>query len=119
MEINDTTPCASPDMLAMMGYSLAESGQFRKAIDLCVKAVTLNPGNSDYYLTLGRVYILAGERDKAITVFRKGLKIRKNADIMEELRRLGIRKPPPFNSLDRQHILNRVTGKLLGVLGMR
>jgi len=39
--------------------------------------------------------------------------------IMDELRRLGIRKPPPFPSLDRSHPVNKFTGKLLSRMGMR
>jgi len=39
--------------------------------------------------------------------------------IMDELRRLGIRKRAPFPSLDRTHPLNRIAGKLLTTIHMR
>lgn len=104
----------SPDMLSLMGYSLAkEAGQFRKSIELCLTAISLNPDNSEHYLRLGRVYLLANKKDLAIKTFRKGLKIRKDPRITEELRQLGCRRPPPFGSLPRNHVVNMVTGKIL------
>lgn len=110
----------TPEMLSLMGYSLArEAGQFRKGIELCLKAISLSPNNSDHYLHLGRIYLLANKKDLAIKTFRHGLKIRKDARIMEEFRLLGIRRPPPFESLSRNHVVNRVTGKILQVMKLR
>lgn len=107
----------SPEMLSLMGYTLArEAGQFRKGIELCLKAISLNPQNIEHYLHLGRIYLLAKKKDYAIKTFRKGLKIRKDARILEELRLLGIRRPPPVSSLSRNHVVNRVTGKILHTL---
>jgi hypothetical protein len=67
-------------------------------------------------LHLGRIYLLAKKKDLAIKIFRKGLKIRKDSRIMEELRLLGSRRSPPFASLPRNHVVNRVTGKILNSL---
>jgi tetratricopeptide (TPR) repeat protein len=107
----------SPEMLSLMGYSLAkEAGQFRKGIELCLKAIALNPNNSEHYLHLGRIYLLAKKKDFAIKAFRKGLKIRKDSRILAELRLLGIRQSPPFTSLSRSNVVNRVTGKILNSL---
>lgn len=110
----------SPEMLSLMGYSIAsEAGQFRKGIELCLKAIALNPHNSDHYLHLGRIYLLAKKKDLAIKMFRKGLKIRKDSRIMEELRLLGCRQSLPFESLPREHVVNKMTGKLLNTLKLR
>ncbi len=107
----------SPEMLSLMGYTLArEAGQFRKGIELCLKAIALNPQNIEHYLHLGRIYLLANKKDYAIKTFRKGIKIRKDARILEELRFLGIRRPPPVASLSRNHVVNKVTGKILHAL---
>lgn len=76
----------------------------------------MNPHISEHYLHLGRIYLLAGKKDFAIKAFRKGLKIRKDARIMEELRQLGIRRFPPFASLSRSHVVNRMAGKILRIL---
>lgn len=110
----------SPEMLSLMGYSLArEAGQFRKAIEMCLKAIASNPHNCEHYLHLGRIYLLAGNKEFAIKAFRKGLKLRKDAKIVEELRQLGIRRFPPFASLSRSHVVNRVTGKILRILKLQ
>lgn len=107
----------SPEMLSLMGYSLAtESGQIREGIKLCKKAILLNPHNCDYYLRLGQIYLLAGRKEESIKVFRRGLRVRKDTRIIAELKKLGIRKPPYFSSLDRGHILNKVAGKLMHAL---
>lgn len=120
MNQHDQQDTESPEMLSLMGYSLArDAGQFRKGIELCLKAVALNPHNCDHYLHLGRIYLLADKKDFAIKAFRKGLKIRKDARIIEELRRLGIRRSPPFASLSRNHIVNRVMGRVLNTLKLR
>jgi hypothetical protein len=44
---------------------------------------------------------------------------REHALILDELRRLGIRKRVPFSSLRRNHPLNRIAGKLLATFGVR
>lgn len=107
----------SPEMLSLMGYSLArEAGQFQKGVELCLKAITLNPHNSEHYLQLGRIYLLAKKKDSAIKAFRRGLKIRKDARILEELRLLGLRRTPPFSSLPRGHLINRLAGRILHML---
>lgn len=107
-------------MLSLMGYSLArEAGQYRKAVEMCFRAIASNPHNSEHYLHMGRIYLLANKKDFAIKAFRKGLKIRKDARIMEELRLLGIRRPPSFASLPRNHVVNRVAGKILRVLKLQ
>jgi tetratricopeptide (TPR) repeat protein len=107
----------SPEMLSLMGYTLvSEAGQFRNGIELCLKAIALNPQNIEHYLHLGRIYLLAKKKDYAIKTFRKGLKIRKDARILEELRLLGVRRPPPVSSLPRNHVVNRLTGKILHAL---
>lgn len=120
MNQNDHKHTESPEILSLMGYGLArETGQFRKGIELCLKAISLDPHNSDHYLHLGRIYLLAKKIDLAMKIFRKGLKIRKDPRILEELRLLGIRRSPPFASLPRNHVVNRVTGKILNVLKLR
>ena len=64
MNQDDIQNAGSPEMLSLMGYSLArEAGQFRKGIELCLKAIALNPHNSDHYLHLGRIYLLAKKKD--------------------------------------------------------
>ena len=101
-------------MIGLMGYSLAKDrGQVKKGIELCSKAIQIDPANSDNYLYLGRIYLIDEKRELAIKTFRSGLRIRKDTRVIDELKNLGIRKPPPFRSLPRDHALNVVAGKIL------
>ncbi len=129
-----TTPIAR----SYLAYCMAkERGEVREAMGLCQAALSAEPEHPAHYLNLGRILLLAGDKPKAIATFWRG--ISRNAGpesanptdwprngrrreynlIMDELRRLGIRKPPPFPSLRRAHPLNRITGKLLARFGMR
>jgi len=110
----------TPDMLSLCGFSLAkDSRQYKKGAAMCEKAIALDAQNTTHYLHLGRVHLLAGHKARAIATFRRGLKIRKDNRLIQELEKIGIRKSPPFASLSRTHILNIVTGKLLQLLKLR
>ncbi len=110
----------TPEMISLMGYSLArESGQFKEGIALCEKAISLNPRLTDHYLHLGRIYLLANRRERALRAFKVGLKIKKDQRIIAELKRMGLRKPPVLTSLPREHVLNVFAGKMLKMLRMR
>ena len=96
-----------------------ERGQYKKAVSLCTEALEAEPDNSVLYLNLGKVHLLQKERDEAIRVFRLGLGREANAQIIAELDRLGIRKPPSLSFLKRDNPLNRYLGKILTKLGLR
>lgn len=120
MQNNGEHHAETPEMMSLMGYSLAQDGgQIQKAIALCHKAISLNPNNSEHYLRLGLVYVLANKREQAIKAFHLGLKIHKDPRILEEIKRLGNRKSPPFPSLSRGNVINRMTGKMLHALKLR
>lgn len=127
-----------PVVNSYLAYCMAkERGQYREAIRLCEGALKAEPHNPAHYLNLGRIYLLTRQKAKALAAFRKGLssdaatdhsaaaesdadgRARQQALILAELRRLGIRRRPPFPSLPRDHALNRVTGKLLASLKLR
>ena len=110
----------TPDMLSLCGFSLAkDSRQYKKGVALCEKAIALDFQNTNHYLHLGRVHLLAGHKARAIATFRKGLKIRKDNRLIHELQMIGIRKSPPFASLSRTNVLNIVTGKIMQILRLR
>ncbi len=114
------TGTEAPEMISLMGYSLArESGQFKEGIALCERAISLNPRLSDHYLHLGRIYLLANKRERALRAFKTGLKIRKDPRIIGEMKRMGVRRPPVLSSLPREHVLNIFAGKMLKMLRMR
>jgi len=110
----------TPDMLSLVGFCLArDSCQFKKGIALCERAIALDSQNTEHYLHLGRIHLLAGHKALAIATFRRGMKIRKDHRFIHELKKIGIRQSPPFASLPRRHVLNLVTGKVLQLLKLR
>ncbi len=110
----------TPTLRSYMAYCLAqERRQIQKAVYMCVEALQEEPHNSIHALNLGRVYLLAGQKARAINAFRRGLKLERNQKIIDELKKLGVRKPPPLNSLDRDHPLNKYLGILFKRIGFR
>ena len=108
------------EMIGLMGYSLAKDrGQVKKGVELCTKAIQMDPANSINYLYLGRIYLIAKKRELAIKTFRAGLKIRRDDKIIDELKSLGIRRSPPFSSLPRDSSINIIAGKILKYIRLR
>jgi len=109
-----------PAVQSALAYCLAkERRQYQKALALCREALGEEPAEPRHYYHLGRIYLLANQKTQAITAFRRGLKQQRYQPIIDELRRLGVRKPPVFTSLPRDHVLNRSFGRLLTRLGSR
>jgi tetratricopeptide (TPR) repeat protein len=127
-----------PAVESYLGYCIAkERGRFRDAVRLCQSALSAEPDNPAHYLNLGRVFLIAQDKAKAIAAFWKGISkapgakagvlvkrarlghAREHNLILEELQRLGIRKKPLFPSLHSGLPLNRVAGKVLATLGLR
>lgn len=109
-----------PAVQSALGYCLAkERRQFQKALALCRAALDNDPADPRHYYHLGRIYLLSNKKALAIASFRRGLKLKRYSPIIEELRRLGVRKPPVFTSLPRDHALNRSIGALLTRIGLR
>ena len=115
-----STSTESPEMISLMGYSLAkESGRLKEGIALCEKAITLSPNQAEHYLNLGRIYLLANKKEPAIRILKTGLRIRRDPRIVNELKGLGIRKPPVLSSLSRDNVINVVAGKVFKLLKLR
>lgn len=110
----------TPEVRSYRGYCLArEHGRIQEGAGLCLSAMQQEPLNSVPYLNLGRIYLLADQKTKAIRTFRRGLRIEQNRRIIAELKNLGLRGTPIFSSLDREHPLNRFLGKLFKAIGLR
>ncbi|WP_303722409.1 tetratricopeptide repeat protein [Malonomonas rubra] len=110
----------TPEVHSYHAYCLAQSeGRFSAAAKRCRESIKREPGNSLHYLLLGRILLLAGEKRIAVKTFRQGLKASPNPKIIVELKKLGLRKDPPFKNLGRSHLLNRTFGKLLSSIGIR
>lgn len=110
-----------PRFQSYLGLCIAyERGKIKDAISLCERALQVESQNVENYLNLGKVYLRAGLKTKAIETFRKGLKIdSQNPDIIAELQLLGLRKKPVIPYLPRNNFLNKYLGIILNRLGFR
>ena len=94
--------------------------KIKDAISLCERALQVESQNVESYLNLGKVYLRAGLKIKAVETFRRGLKIdSENPEIIAELQLLGIRKKSVIPSLPRDNFLNKYLGIILSRLGLR
>ena len=110
----------SPEACSSLAYCRAKvKGNYLESILLARKALELEPDKAVHYGNLGRIMILSGDVDDGIRMLRQGLRHGEHIDIIRELERLGIRKPPIFRRLERGHPLNRHLGLLLSRLGLR
>lgn len=110
----------TPTVCSYLGYCLAVEGKnLGLARAYCRDAIRAEPDNSLHYLNLGRVYLLAGKKQKAIRTLHFGLIHGPAPLIVLELKGLGIRRPPVCTSLHRHHPLNRCLGWLFDRLGLR
>ncbi len=91
---------------------LAEN-QMDLALQLCETALERNYFHPDLYCNLGRIYIMTDAREKAYSMFRKGLIVDDgNKDLISEMKKMGLRKKPVFPFLKRQNLLNRIAGQV-------
>lgn len=110
----------TPANWSYLAFCLAkERRQFDHGVQLCQEAIRKDPHNSDHYLNLGRIHLLAGRTNEAIHVFRQGLLYEANVHIEAQLRMIGLRKPPVVSFLKRDHPINKYLGKFLKKLRLR
>ncbi len=111
---------STPNLSSYLGYCLArERRQFKKGLGLCLEALKQEPEQLVHHLNLGRIYLAAGDKVLAIKTFRQSLKLGRHNLILEELKKLGTRKPPVVPSLSRSHPLNKYLGLLFTRFAMR
>lgn len=96
-----------------------ERGHFQKAISLCTDAIKADPENSFHYLNLGKIYLLEKKKEEAINIFRKGLHYEENQQILDELNKIGTRRPLILPFLKRSNIINKYLGIILSRLRLR
>lgn len=113
---DDAPPIQSPrdaQGLSFFGLCLALVKRMNKpAIDLCKRAIDLEFYNGDHYANLARVYLVAGNRKKALEAAESGLKVApENEELLEVRKMIGIRSRPPVPFLDRSHPINVSLGQ--------
>jgi tetratricopeptide (TPR) repeat protein len=110
----------SPSIWSYFAFCIAkERGQISKAITLCEEAIKKEPNNSAHYLNLGRIFLFTNDKEDAVRIFREGLNHEANQQIIDELNRLVIRKPPVISFLKRDNPINKYFGLLLKILKLR
>jgi len=110
----------SPIISSYYAFCIAKArGQVSKAVSLCEEAIKREPQNSQLYLNLGRIYLIDNNKTDAIKTFREGLNYEANQQIVDELNRLVIRKPPIFPFLKRSNPINKYLGIILKILRLR
>ncbi|OGW36396.1 MAG: hypothetical protein A2Y97_02025 [Nitrospirae bacterium RBG_13_39_12] len=109
-----------PSIWSYLAFCIVkERGQLSKGISLCKEAIKEEPENSAHYLNLGRIYLSINKKEKATNIFREGLNHETNQQIIDELKKLEIRKPPVISFLKRDNPLNKYLGILLKILKLR
>ncbi len=110
----------APLYCSYLAFCLAKTRRkYREAIALCGEALETESSNVVHYVNLGRVYVLAGQRQKALETLRQGLQYQRDDEILRELERLGMRRKLIFPFLKRRNPLNKYCGLLLHKLGYR
>ena len=99
--------------LSAFGLCLAMvQKKYRAASDLCKRAIDLEFYNGDHYANYARVYLLVGNRKKALETVEGGLKIApENDNLLKVRRELGVRSRPAVPFLDRSHPINVSLGQ--------
>lgn len=97
-----------------LGYGIARyERRVREGLALCEHAVKREFYQPDNYLNLARTYLLANQRRKAIDAVIAGRQVdRRHRGLARLHRELGIRRPAVLPFLDREHLINRLLGRL-------
>lgn len=110
----------NPGWYSFLGYCIAkERGQVKKGIELCQAALMREGDNPDHYYNLGRIHLLAGNKEEALGVFRQGVSEGGSPELARVLEDIGSRKPPVFSFLHRDNPLNTYLGLFLSRLCLR
>lgn len=120
----------NPFFMSYLGYlKAAVLKENKTGLDICKRAMEKYQTQAEkkegsylsyFSLNIGRVYLLSGKKDFAINSYLKGLQCDpRNKEIIEELAKLGIRRPAPIPFLGRSNPINKYLGIFLSRLGIR
>ncbi len=104
----------NPGWHSYAGLCIAmERGDFLVGEHLCQASIEYDEADPAHYLNLGKVYLAAGKKSKALDTLREGMVRGGNERTLALLFELGTRNPPVFRFLKRSHPLNKYLGMLL------
>jgi Flp pilus assembly protein TadD len=96
-----------------LGYGAANfEGERKDGLALCLHAVRVGREEPENYLNLARVYLLAGDRRRAVAAIQHGLKVdSRHPGLLEQRSSMGYRRKPVISFLSRDAWLNRFLGR--------
>ena len=115
-------------LLSYYGYlETIVNKNYKRGIDLCKTAIEILKEESReegffkhegfhavLYLHLGRTYLAGGIKNSAVKAFKQGLEgDPKDPYLLNEVRRIGIRRKPFFPFLKRSNPINKYIGMLI------
>jgi tetratricopeptide (TPR) repeat protein len=103
-----------PKYLSFYGLSLAAAyGPTHECLRACQRAAASDPLDADLQLNLGRVYLMAKKRTRALAAFERGLKLDPDhRGLLKIMAKAERRRPPVIAGLGRDHAINRSLGRL-------
>ncbi|MGH7273951.1 MAG: hypothetical protein ACREIQ_05835 [Nitrospiria bacterium] len=106
------------ELLSYYGLCIAlVKNHVGEGIRLCRKVLAKDVFRPEFYLNLGKVYLKANQKAKALKIFQRGLELgERSRDLKKEIVKLGLRKKQVFGFLPRHHFLNRSVGLLFDTL---
>ncbi|MBI5886866.1 MAG: hypothetical protein HZB85_09845 [Deltaproteobacteria bacterium] len=112
----DSDICTMLDPLAMSYYAIClvrVEKSFDKALSLCAMAVEKEFFHPEIYLNLGRIFLMKGQKSKAVKAFKRGLQVDEtHKEILTEIKKLGLRRRPFITWLPRRNSINIFIGKV-------
>jgi tetratricopeptide (TPR) repeat protein len=110
----------NPLWYSRLAFCIAKQrGHLTRAFELCGTALEHDPDNPLHYFYLGKVHLVAGDKQKALQAFRQGMAGGGSPELVQILAGLGTRKPPVIASLSRDNLLNKILGIVFARLGLR
>jgi len=103
-----------PSVLAFYGLAVGHAENVRDGLKICFQALSADRRNSNAYLCLARLYVLADSKKNAIDVLGQGIRVCANRRELIALRRaLGIRQVRALPFLPRDNAVNVRLGRVL------
>jgi len=110
----------APEVQSYLAFCIAiERGQTSEAINMCSDSISRDPDNPVHYLNLGRIYLKAGMKEKALSALRNGLSVGHDEEILSLLDIIGKRRKPVFPFLSRRNFINKYLGIILHRFGFK
>ena len=102
----------TPLLASYQAYCLAcERKTIPRAINMALRALQEDQTHPLIYLNLGRIYYVAGFKEKALYFYRQGLRYQQHPLLLRRMEILSPRRRRLFPFLNRSNPLNIITGK--------